>query len=191
VNYIVDVLLGKNNERIKSAGHYKLTTFGIGKEFDALQWRTIFRQLVAQGFLIVDVSGYGSLKLSEACRPLLRAEQSIQFRQLSTESARKTSPKREVQRFEHQYQEELWQSLRKLRRQIAEEQGVPPYVIFHDATLMEMITYQPRTHEQMAAISGVGKRKLELYGDAFIEAIQQYAAQENKEDSSVETSNFY
>ena len=191
VNYIVDVLLGKDNERIRRMGHHQLSTYAIGKEYEAKQWRGIFRQLVAQGFLNVDISGYGALKLNEKCRPLLRGEQSIFFRTLAKTTARASAGK-EVQRFRTQQQEELWEALRKLRRDIAEEQGVPPYVIFHDATLMEMVTYQPETHDQMSQISGVGSRKLELYADAFIDVIQLHIEKNAEgEDSSVESLQFH
>ena len=192
VNYIVDVLLGKDNERIRRAGHLNLTTYGIGKEYDAKQWRAIFRQLVAQGFLNVDISGYGALKLNEKCRPLLRGEQNIFLRSVSRSAAARNSAKKETQRFSSQQQEVLWEALRSLRRKIAEEQGVPPYVIFHDATLMEMVSYQPETHEQMRRISGVGSRKLELYADAFIDVIRQHLENDEcSEDSSDEILQFH
>ena len=190
VNYIVDVLLGKDHERIRRVGHHKLTTFGIGKEYDNKQWRSIFRQLVVQGFLNVDFAGFGALKLDEKCRPLLRGEQAIAFRHVDKPSA-KTSRKKSVQRFHTHQQEELWEALRQLRRQIAEEQSVPPYVIFHDATLMEMIANQPQTLVQMSHISGVGSRKLELYGDAFLQVILQHAESIESVDSSSETMQFH
>ena len=192
VSYIVDVLLGKDNERIKGAGHHKLTTYGLGKEFDARQWKAVFRQLVAQGFLSVDVAGFGALKLTETCRPLLRGEQQIQFRSLSLETTKSASKRGEVKRFHNKVQERLWASLRELRRQIAIEQDVPPYVIFHDATLMEMITYLPEAPAQLAEITGVGKRKLELYGDAFLAVIRESEELQGKEvDGSLETIQFH
>ncbi len=192
VSYVVDVLLGKSNERIQGAGHHKLTTYGIGKELNARQWKAVFRQLVAQGFLEIDVAGFGALKLNDSCRPLLRGEQTIRFRLLSAEAEKTPSRRGEVKRFHNSEQERLWEALRKLRRDIAVEQDVPPYVIFHDATLMEMISYRPESSEQLAEITGVGKRKLELYGDAFIAVIRQYASREHDgADGAVETLQFH
>lgn len=181
VAYLTDVLQGKETDRIKAAGHHKQSTFGIGKDIGAPQWRAVFRQLIAQGYLIVDVAGNGSIRLSERCRPLLRGEQSIEFRHVAQEKTDKRSQiKRPVQRFHTQEQEALWDALRKLRRDLADVQGVPPYVIFHDATLMEMLGFLPQTHADLAQISGVGVRKLELYGDAFLQVIRAHCADGGK-----------
>ncbi|MCG8383727.1 MAG: DNA helicase RecQ [Gammaproteobacteria bacterium] len=183
VNHLVDVLLGKDNERIKQFGHHNVSTYGIGKELDANQWRSVFRQLVARAFLSVDVSGFGSLKLAEKARPLLRGEETISLRREAKESATQQSGTRKA-RTKHNIAEQdkaLWDALRECRKALADKQSVPPYVIFHDATLMEMLRYRPLDASQMLAISGVGAAKMERYGDAFIEVIRQ---QEEGDDNS-------
>ncbi|MEZ0151915.1 MAG: DNA helicase RecQ [Candidatus Reddybacter sp.] len=175
VNHLVDVLLGKDNDRMKQFGHQNVSTYGIGKELDANQWRSVFRQLVARGVLSVDVSGFGGLKLAEKARPLLRGEETISLRREAKESATQQSGTRKA-RNKHNIAEEdktLWEALRQCRKELADEQSVPPYVIFHDATLMEMLRYRPLDGTQMLAVSGVGAAKMERYGHAFIEVIRQ------------------
>ncbi|VAW86043.1 ATP-dependent DNA helicase RecQ [hydrothermal vent metagenome] len=179
VNYVIDVLLGKTNKRITEQGHQTLSTFGIGKAHDAAQWRAIFRQLITQGILSVDVEGFGGLYLNEASRPVLRGEQPSHFRKQVVQERKSKKSKRHISSGD----EDLWNSLCELRRNIASEQGVPPYVIFHDATLMGMVESQPQTQTQFAALSGVGQHKLEKYADVFIEKIKECSS------SSVHTSN--
>ena len=173
VNYVIDVLLGKDHERIKQFGHHRLSTYGIGQALDANQWRSVFRQLVARGLLNTDIEGYGALKLTPACRPLLRGEQ-----QLSLRKERKPEKRRREGRKSYNFvgaeQKALWEALRAKRTELATEQGVPPYVIFHDATLMEFTERRPLDEEQMSRISGVGERKLAQYGEAFLAVIREF-----------------
>ena len=171
VNYIIDVLLGKNNERIRQFGHHQLSTYGIGKALDNHQWRSVFRQLVARGLLNVDVEGYGALKLTDACRPVLRGEHRLALRK--DKKPEKTKTSRSVRTVGDE-QRTLWEALRQCRTRLAQEQGVPPYVIFHDATLMEIMAVRPSTLEQLSRISGVGERKLEQYGQDFLKVILQH-----------------
>ncbi|WP_457674506.1 DNA helicase RecQ [Thiolapillus sp.] len=171
VNYLIDVLLGKDDERMRRFGHDRVSTFGIGDELNQKQWRSLFRQLIAQGYLSVDQEGYGGLRLTERCRPLLRGEESLMLRQQRRE--KETRPGRGKARFQGA-RGALWEALRGKRLELAREQGVPPYVIFHDATLMAMMEYQPRTLEQMGRISGVGERKLEAYGQAFLDVLAEH-----------------
>ncbi|WP_457668625.1 DNA helicase RecQ [Thiolapillus sp.] len=171
VSYLVDVLLGKDNERIRKFGHHAVSTWGIGKELSQKQWRGLFRQLIAQGYLAVDQEGHGGLRLAESCRPLLRGEQVLLLREESK------TPKKTQRKRRGGYtgaNPELWEALRKKRMELAQEQGVPPYVIFHDATLMAMMEYLPRDMDQMSRISGVGARKLEAYGEAFLRVLAGY-----------------
>ncbi|MYM63019.1 DNA helicase RecQ [Pseudomaricurvus sp. HS19] len=172
VTYLVDVLLGKNNDRIQQFGHDTISTFGIGKELNANQWRGLFRQLIARGLLTVDVEGHGSVRLAEVARPVLRGEETLMLRQLDSgrSKERKTRSKHETTHGE------LWHALRQCRRELAEEQGVPAYVIFHDATLAEMAERQPNSLDAMAGISGVGQRKLDAYGAQFLQVIAEHAA---------------
>ena len=157
VTYLIDVLLGKNDERIRQFGHDRQSTFGIGKALDEKQWRSVFRQLVAKSLVEVDFEGHGSLKLTDACRPVLRGEQTLMLRK--DVQVAKTKKERYEKRQPGGADTELWNAQRAKRRQLADEQDVPPYVIFHDATLMAMVENRPRTHRQLGLISGVGERK--------------------------------
>jgi len=171
VNYLIEVLHGVKTDRIVSFGHDKLSTYGIGKDIEVARWRSIFRQLVARGLLDVDVEGHGGLRLTEACRPVLRGEQQLLLRQEVKRPRAKA--RREQHGFASEADERLWQALREKRREIAKEQGVPPYVIFHDATLREMVEYRPDTLDQLRLLSGVGERKLALYGEDFVAVIRE------------------
>jgi ATP-dependent DNA helicase RecQ len=174
VNHVISVLLGKESDRTRNLGHHRLSTFGIGKDLDAAQWRSVFRQLVAAGFLTVDLEGYGSLRLTEECRAVLRGEQPVQLRK--DRKPEKPGGNRNRTRRIEVTDRGLWEALRKRRKEIADAQGVPPYVIFHDATLMEMMEHRPETTEQLRQLSGVGERKLALYGDDFLELIRSYGS---------------
>ncbi|OIO53740.1 MAG: ATP-dependent DNA helicase RecQ [Proteobacteria bacterium CG1_02_64_396] len=172
-SHVIDVLRGKETTKMKEFGHQQLTTFGIGKDLDEAQWRSVFRQLVARGFLAVDIEGYGAFKLTHAARPLLKGEQRIQLRRDPPKTSRsgKDRPSTRKHRFIDLADELLWDELRAKRKALAEEQGIPPYVIFHDATLMEMVEAKPHTLDEMSEITGIGERKLELYGRAFLQVI--------------------
>lgn len=182
VNHLIDVLLGRDKEKIRQFQHQALSTYGIGSELSEQQWRGVFRQLVAGGYLSVDVDGYGSLRLTEKSRPILRGEEPLFLRSERVE--KKSTPKSKTA-FSMDDEQQLWELLRASRKQLAEQQGVPPYVIFHDATLMELVRYQPITKEQFAKISGVGRAKLERYGEAFIDVIKQYRREASETESAV------
>ncbi len=175
VGYLVDVLLGKDNERICSRGHDRLGVHGIGTDLDARQWRGVFRQLVAMGMLVPDPEGYGTLRLTEAARPLFGGEQRLELRRepdrAQRRARRSTAPGARGSLDIAPHEQDLWQALRETRAQLAKEQGVPAYVIFHDATLYAMLRERPADREAMAAISGVGTRKLERYGARFLEVL--------------------
>ena len=166
VGYLVDVLLGKDDERMRSFGHHALTVFGLGQELDANAWRSVFRQLVALGFLTVDHDAYGALKLTESARPILRGEQGLELRR--DVKARKKKTAGREQHFIDDADRQLWDRLREKRRELAKEHGVPPYVIFHDATLKAMLDERPKSLAEMAGISGIGTRKLDAYGQEFL-----------------------
>ncbi len=171
VNHLVDVLTGNRSDKVAGAGHDHVSTWNIGGEFSATQWRAIYRQLVARGLLAVDADGFGALKLTETCRPFLRGEQTLYLRK---DAARTASRERRQATAVADADRALWEALRACRKRLAEEAGVPPYVIFHDATLMDMISLQPRDHREMAAVSGVGDRKLAAYGDAFLAVFAEH-----------------
>jgi len=174
VTYLMDVLLGKSNDRIIGFGHDKQSTFGIGKDLDEKQWRSVFRQLVAKGYVEVDFEGFGAFKLTEKCRPILRSEETLMLRKdiAPEKGKRKKANKKAVAQGKDS---ELWEALRAKRREIADDQDVPPFVIFHDATLMAMIDEKPTDLKQMSYISGVGEKKLELYGDKFLEVLNEFS----------------
>ncbi|KPZ23795.1 ATP-dependent DNA helicase RecQ [Pseudomonas syringae pv. viburni] len=172
VGHLVDVLLGKSNDKVQSFGHQHLSVFGVGKARTEAEWRSLFRQLVARGLADIDLEGYGGLRLSDTCRPLLRGEVSLELRRdlkpQTTSRSSSGSPASQLVRGEER---EQWEALRALRRKLAEEHGVPPYVIFPDSTLLEMLRSKPGSMAEMAKVSGVGARKLERYGEAFLEVL--------------------
>jgi ATP-dependent DNA helicase RecQ len=168
--HVIDVLRGSSNEKILSFGHQQLSTYGIGKHILADEWKSVFRQLVARGLLDVNNDGFGGLVLNDSCRAILRGEESIQLRRDIKVSAAAVARKQGVA--VDAEDQPLWNALRACRRRLAEESGVPPYVIFHDATLREMLDVRPLTREKLRGISGVGDTKLNRFGDAFLEVIR-------------------
>ncbi len=173
VNYVVDVLRGKEDDRIQRFGHDRLSTFGIGADLSISEWRSLFRQLIAQGYLDIDVAGHGSLRLTEKSRPLLRGEQGLMLRRQRKVEKEKSKRERKLSGL-RVFDRPLFESLRVLRLELAEAQGVPPYVIFHDATLTELARRRPASLHEMAAISGVGESKLARYGQQFLLHIREY-----------------
>ena len=171
VGHLVDVLLGQETDKIIQFNHHQLPLFGIGTELTAKEWQSVFRQLVAGGHAIADADRFGGLVLTEKCRPLLRGEQSIQFRK---DPVQKTAKKLTKTPLPEDIDIALWEALRAHRRDLAEEQGVPPYVIFHDSTLQAMAELMPSTLEAFADLPGVGIRKLDKYGQGFISVIKQH-----------------
>jgi ATP-dependent DNA helicase RecQ len=188
VNYVVSVLRGSDDERIRRFGHDRLSTFGIGAELSAAEWRSLFRQLIAQGFLEVDLGGHGALRLTEKSRPLLRGEQGLTLRR--QRKAEKERPKRERKLGElRRFDQPLFDDLRELRLELAQEQGVPPYVIFHDATLLEMARRRPESLSAMGGISGVGESKLQRYGQRFLLRIHEHPLPEALRNNLSDTVN--
>ena len=170
VNYVIDVLLGKDNKRIKQFEHNTISTYGIGKETHEQEWRSLFRQLIALGYLATDIEGHGAIKIEEQSRPLLRGEIELVLRKPQQDKT--TSKKKGKSRTSlRSVDEPLFELLREHRLGIANENGVPPYIIFHDSTLEEMAKTRPATLEAMRYISGVGEQKLEQYGETFLNII--------------------
>jgi ATP-dependent DNA helicase RecQ len=173
VNHLVDVLRGANTDKILQFDHQRLSVYGMGKELDNNQWRSVFRQLVARAYLSVDLERFGALRLEEKCRPLLRGEETIQLRR----DVRRRDVKQQTRtRLPADIDVALWEALREHRRKLAEQQGVPPYVIFHDRTLQEMCVSLPQNLPEFGRLTGVGERKLEKYGSGFIEVINDHLA---------------
>ncbi|WP_303904280.1 DNA helicase RecQ [Thiohalomonas denitrificans] len=180
VNYLIDVLLGKEDERIRRFGHDRQSTFGIGTELTGTEWRGLFRQLIARGYIAVDVQGHGSLHLTENCRPVLRGEENLLLRKERKPSRKRTRTERPFTRFTDESDRRLWAALRQRRHELAEKQGVPPYVVFHDATLVAMVTERPTSRAELFDIPGIGEKKLEAYGEDFLALIREYLAAESE-----------
>jgi len=165
VGHLTDVLLGRETERTRDLGHTRLSTFGVGADLDERQWKGVFRQLVAGGYLDVEPGSYASLRLSESARPLLRGEVKIALRR---ERERKRAQKTRFVVSAHPADGSLFERLRDLRSKLAREQNVPAYVIFPDATLRAIASERPQNLTQFGQIHGVGATKLERYGEAFL-----------------------
>lgn len=170
--HVIDILRGSENERIRSFGHNTLSTYGIGKNLSVQEWRSVFRQLVARGFLDIDSEGFGSLRLNESCRPILRGEQNIHLRRDKKISAVRAAKQKGIA--VDPEDQPLWNALRACRKRLSDEHNVPPYVIFHDATLQEMLETRPHNDSEFLSISGVGESKLEKFGDEFMEIIRDF-----------------
>jgi ATP-dependent DNA helicase RecQ len=176
VAHLIDVLLGKLTAKIEQFRHQQLSTFGIGQALTQIQWSSVYRQLVAAGLLTVDMEAYGGLKLAESSRPVLRGEQVVWLRRDAEPVKRKSSKVERGSRLREAFaganEDPLWLALKAKRLELAREQGVPPYVIFHDSTLLEILNRRPRTSEAFSQISGVGQAKLSRYAAHFIEVIE-------------------
>ncbi|MFK7830573.1 MAG: DNA helicase RecQ [Congregibacter sp.] len=169
VNHLIDVLRGAENDKIFQNDHHHLPTFGVGKSLDAKRWRSVYRQLVARGYLSVNMERFGALCLQESSRGVLRGEVEVALRQDPKSSSAKRTTKKVLP--EH-IDVELWEALRERRRTLAEEQGIPPYIIFHDRTLQLICEERPQSVDEFAAISGVGERKCEKYAEAFLAVVR-------------------
>ena len=168
-NYVIDVLRGKSDARIVGNGHDQLSVFGAGEDHDAGTWRSLIRQLLVDGNIVADPERYGALVMQDSCRPLLRGEQVFRARQDLKKAGQ--AKRRKLDMDIEPADEPLWLALRECRTALASEHGVPPYMIFHDATLKEMVFRKPADADELLAISGVGTSKLERFGDDILLAI--------------------
>ena len=177
IAYVIDVLRGVENEKILGRGHDQLSTFGIGAAVSRDHWQSLFRQLIHRGFLTQDIARFSVLRLTDAARPLLRGEQTLVLAvprtRVPTKKQRKAADRsaRAAALAGLEVDEPLFERLRALRKRLADEQRVPAYVVFSDATLAEMAARKPATEEALLEVSGVGQSKLQRYGDAFLEVI--------------------
>lgn len=172
--HLIDVLTGKKTIQVERFKHDEVSTYGIGKDLNQAQWGSIYRQLTAAGYLEADVEAYGGLKLTESARPILKGEQAIWLRRDAAPEKRTSNAERVArlkEAFEGANDDPLWLALKAKRMALAKEQSVPPYVIFHDATLIEILNLKPKNLEEMGQISGVGQAKLARYGNALLEVI--------------------
>ncbi|WP_226668883.1 DNA helicase RecQ [Microbulbifer aggregans] len=175
--HVIDVLRGADTEKVRQFEHQQVSTYGIGTGLSANEWRAITRQLVVQGYLRVNAEAFNALQLTELCRPVLRDEEPLYLRTLPKPAPKTTRAQSRAHAEQELTPEDqpLWDALRSLRKQLAEERGVPPYVVFHDATLREMLSAKPRNREEMLAISGIGDSKLERFGDDFLQLLADFA----------------
>ncbi|MDP1636613.1 MAG: DNA helicase RecQ [Candidatus Nitrotoga sp.] len=176
VGYLIDVLLGKATAQVEKFRHQQLSTFGIGQALAQTQWSSVYRQLVAAGLLNVDMEAYGGLRLTEQARPVLRGECEVWLRRDAEPAKNKISKiergARMREAFSGANEDPLWLALKAKRMELAREQGVPPYVIFHDSTLLEILKHRPDNLTDLGKISGVGLAKLARYGDDFLKVIE-------------------
>jgi ATP-dependent DNA helicase RecQ len=169
IGHVIDVLRGSKVQRVLDLRHDQLTTYGIGRDKSVDHWSHLLRQLIHYGYLEQDIANYSVLKLTENARPLLRGEMTLELSLPRIKAGRKKKPERKISGRE--YDPELFTLLRALRKDLADRDGVPPYVVFGDATLAEMAADLPTDEESMLAINGVGQTKLRRYGAEFIEEI--------------------
>ena len=177
MKYVIDVLRGADNQRIRERMHDQLSTYGIGKERSEEEWTAIFRQLIHRGFLLQDVASYSVLKLTAAARPLLRGEVELELaKPRIREKNKKTRKKKQRMEggLETPQDEALFDRLRELRKQIADEMGVPPYIVFGDAALIHMAQLKPTNEDEMLSVHGVGQAKLERFGKVFLDCIGDF-----------------
>ena len=174
--HVIDILRGEETPKVLSSNHHQLSTFGIGASMDEKQWRSVFRQLLAAGLLEADAEGYGTLRLTPASRAVLSGGQTVKLRE-DVRPARGGSRRRDSKLVTggslgiEAYEQSMWDALRAVRTQLAKQHGVPPYVVFHDATLLAMLRALPANEEELATISGVGEAKLKRYGRDFLAVI--------------------
>ncbi len=175
VLHLIDVLLGKSTPKVEQFQHHQLSTFGIGKSLSQQQWSSVYRQLVAGGYLESDIEAYGGLKLAEAARAVLKGESDVWLRRDAEVVSARVSKAERGARAKEGYEEvsddPLWHALKAKRMELAREHGVPPYVIFHDSTLLEILNQKPTSLIEMSQITGIGQAKLMRYGDAFLEVL--------------------
>jgi ATP-dependent DNA helicase RecQ len=172
IRHVIDVLRGAGNERIHRLGHDRLSTYGIGADRSELEWSSLIRQLIHRGYLVQDIERYSVLRLTPEARPLLRGERSLRLAvpRVREKPERKKRAPRGADAV-GPYDEALFEQLRALRKRLADEAGVPPYVVFGDNSLLLMARDKPTEPEAFLRVSGVGQAKLERYGDAFMNAI--------------------
>jgi len=166
--HLIDILLGSETEKVRARGHAALPTFGVGRGFQRPEWQAIFRQLAGRDLIRPDAERHGAFRMTEAARPILRGEAGLVLRRDTIRAARGTTV---VKALVSEEDAPLLSALKAKRRALAEAAGMPAYIVFPDRTLIEMAERRPETLDQMARISGVGAKKLESYGAAFLAVI--------------------
>jgi ATP-dependent DNA helicase RecQ len=176
--HLTDILIGNRTERVLQLKHDRLKTFGVGDDLSQAEWLSVFRQLLAGGFLTVDTGKISGFRFTEKSWPVLKGTQQMQLRKDPHPVKFKRSVKpysREVLEFEDEEAMQLFEKLRLLRLEIARQLELPPFVVFHDKTLKEMAILKPTNRTAMLQVTGVGEQKLRRYGDRFLDAIKDSA----------------
>ncbi len=184
-NYVIDVLIGKLTDRVIQYDHHNLPTFGVGVAISVNEWRSVLRQLVAQGALRVDMERHGALKLTPSSREVLQGNKQLQFRKDRDTSPSKggrsvgksstaSTALKDTQSTVAAHDKDLWEALKALRKSLADTKKVPAFVVFNDRSLAAMCRDRPVTQAQFLAIDGVGPKKCEEYAEAFIAEIQRF-----------------
>ncbi|MDB2419228.1 DNA helicase RecQ [Amylibacter sp.] len=166
--YLIEILRGKSTDKIKQNGHDQLPTFGIGQDYSKSEWQGVFRQMMGYDLVRPDIERFGAFRMTEMARPILRNEQTIELRK---DTIIKETRKAKVKSLVAEEDETLFSALRSKRRSLAEALNAPAYVVFADAVLMEMAKTRPSNLDEFSNLSGVGSVKLERYGKAFLEVI--------------------
>jgi ATP-dependent DNA helicase RecQ len=180
VRYLIDVLLGKTNDRITRFRHDQQSTFGIGTEFNATQWQGIFRQLVASYLLAIDMSGHGGLYITEKGQRFLKEKQTIRLRSETITRAKSINPKKQ-QKFAMRDaalvtdgDKQLYKELRAMRSRIAQQKNVPAYTIFADRTLLDIVKQRPDSKQKLRHIHGIGDTKFRTYADDLMLVLDEF-----------------
>jgi len=178
VGHLIDVLRGADHERIRQHGHAQLSVYGLGRDLDEATWRSVYRQVLAAGFAVIDIDGFGALRLTDASRAVLRGEEPIRLRRdpevaKGRRSAKPGGARKSPIEFADPDMEARFLALRELRSTLAKEQNVPAYVIFHDSTLHAIAEADPQDLDELGEIQGLGARKLDRYGEAVLQALAE------------------
>ncbi|MEJ5074638.1 ATP-dependent DNA helicase RecQ [Enterobacter ludwigii] len=178
MGYVVEVIRGANNQRIREMGHDKLKVYGMGRDKTHEHWVSVIRQLIHLGLVMQNIAMHSALQMTDSARPVLRAEVPLQ---LAVPRVQALKPRVAQKSYGGNYDRKLFAKLRKLRKVIADEENIPPYVVFNDATLIEMAEQMPTSPGEMLSVNGVGVRKLERFGQEFLALIRAHADGDDEE----------
>ncbi len=166
--HLIDILMGHDTDKVRARRHDDLSTYGIGKEWSRPQWQVIFRQMMGHDLVRPDPERHGALRMTQAAKPILKGEAQINLRK---DTLRQTTRRPEVKMMVSEGDAPLLSALKAKRRELAEAARVPAYVIFPDRTLIEVAEKRPSSLDDMARVAGVGAKKLERYGQIFLEVV--------------------
>jgi len=173
VGHLIDILRGGENDKIRQFGHAQLSTYGIGKDLDARTWRSVFRQLVAASLLEVDSEAYGGLRLTDGSREVLKGQRKVMMRRESPKARERERGGQRTGLSVLPQDLALFNALRSLRAELAKEQNVPAFVIFHDSTLRNIAEQRPTSIDALGRVGGIGGTKLARYGERLVEIVRE------------------